>query len=189
VARRDQARAATKRNAAEIRRGLREVYRPDDVPAVERRLARRAREVGWRRAGREIAEQPQRFGRLKLGRIARLRPSSRDRLRNWSSFVGKASKNRAAFLSARAAAGPPGFQAARALSGLLSTWWKAQTKLDRQPERKVRLHDVATRAAALGVDAVKLAIAPNPWSVVRGALRAARLARDLARGVGRGMGM
>jgi hypothetical protein len=84
-------------------------------------------------------------------------------------------------------AGPAGFQAARQLLTLRRVYRRARGRHERA-DTKPLLLDVAAKTAALGVDAVKLAIAPNPWTVVRSALRAAELARDAVRGLGRGMG-
>jgi len=185
VADRNRAKGRTRRNAAEIRRALGEIYHPDDVPAVERHLVRRARQVGWREAGFEVRDRPDRFGRLRVGRLERLRRPVRRRLRAWTWHLAKSAGERATLLAARAVAGPAGHKAAERLLFARGAYLRAKSDFARWPKEKL-LQDVAMRAADLGMNAVKLTLAPNPWSVVRTAVRSVQLVRSVGRAMGRG---
>ena len=181
---RHDSRGGTRSNAKDIRQALTELYRHEDVPRVERRLVARARQVGWKQAGREIAERPQAYGRLRMPRVARLRPRGRRRLRYLAWNLAKAAGERAVLLAGRAVAGPLGHKAADKLLFARGAYLRSKTKFDRMPTEAL-LRDVAMRATDLGVNVVKLAVAPNPWDVVRTAVRSVQLARSASRVLGR----
>jgi hypothetical protein len=95
-------------------------------------------------------------------------------------------RHRGKLLRSRAAAGPPGFQALTQIGRLREVLKLVEGNAKPKRTREL-LQNIATRAASLGLDAVRLAIAPNPWDVVRTAARAAGLLREAARGLDRGM--
>lgn len=184
VEERVQSRTATRHNAEELRRALTAIYGPAEAPQAQKKLARRAHEVGWKQAGQEIRQNLARFGRLQLGRLARLTPTGRRLLQSLAWHLGKSAAERSVLLAARAVAGPVGHRAASKLLFARGVYLRAQSRFDKMPTQAL-LRDVAVRAGVLGLNVVKLAVAPNPWSVVRAAVRTAQLVQSTSRALGR----
>jgi len=180
-------RSACRSAASDIGRQLRQIYRPADLPEVRRRLVADAREHGWREAGRRLVAKPRRYGRFRS-------PSWRElgqfRTRRWLRGVLLRSVQRSAvdlavLRTARHTKGPGAYRAAGAVLSLQRSLVRAAHQRDALPSSEALLQRIAGKALALGVDSVRLAVAPEPLKLIRTALRAVELAREMGRGMSR----
>lgn len=190
IRRRRRIRDASRRAARKLESALDGLYRTDEVPSARRRLVARARDIGWDRAARELADHPRRFGKLRRRPVVRHHhvPGRLSRRRRRSILIKRllsAAKDIAVLRSARAVAGPPGFKAAYSAVFARRTLQRAHRRRRGLPSSKTLLKEIAGRALALGFSAVRLAMAPRPLAVVRTAVRSAQLARAVARGMER----
>lgn len=190
------------RNAGEVRReqrslrqqqwhlrqtlegNLRRVFVRDDVAPARRELVRQAREVGWREAGRRLADNPRKFGRVRGLGLGPVRNIDRDMAMRAAWRFGKFAAELAAVRSARLALGREGaravVQAVRAHRAIR----RADAALRRLPRRHELELEVGRKALALGVSLAELALKPNVLQVVKTAVRTLELVQSAARDLG-----
>jgi hypothetical protein len=139
------------------------------------------RRDGWQRTTRTLAREPERFGPLRNGRLARLRPAARwetreaagraaDRLGKLSGVRRQIRELQGEVRLARRVISPARRRALRAV------------KLARRlPSHRLLQSSLARVASRVGLEAAGFVLAPTP-------MRALRLAVRMVREVGRAMG-
>jgi hypothetical protein len=175
-------RTAQRQLTRELDRELRRIYVPEDVSRARRELVRQARQDGWRQAGRRLAQEPQRFGRVRGAGLGPVRSTRRTAALSSAVQLGRLAAQLATVRAARVTLGPSAVKAIFRLRSLGRTARRATAALDRLPSRRNLEVEVAKKAAALGVSLVHLTLAPNALSVVRTALHSAGLVREVSRG-------
>jgi hypothetical protein len=163
-------------------RELRRVYVREDVDRARRDFVREARRDGWRKAGRRLAQEPRRFGRVRGAGVGQVRNARRKAALRSAKYLGQLAAQLATTRAARVTLGPSAVKAMFRLRGLFRAAQRTSAALDRLPsERKLEL-EVGKKAAALGISVIHLALAPNVLTAARTALRTAGLVREVSRG-------
>jgi hypothetical protein len=146
------------------------------------RLVREARRDGWRKAGRRLAQEPRRFGRVRGAGVGPVRSARRESALRSAKFVGRLAAQLATTRAARVTLGPSAVKAMFRLRSLSRAAGRATKALDRLPSRRKLELEVGKKAAALGVSVIHLALTPNVLTAARAALRTAGLVREVSRG-------
>jgi hypothetical protein len=160
---------------------VRSVFVREDVAGARRKLVRQAREVGWREAGRRLADKPRTFGRVRGLGLGPVRNAERDEALRAAGRVAIFAAQFAASRSARLALGP---EAARAVVQAVRAERvirRTEAALRRLPRRHELELEVGRKALAFGVSLAELALKPNALQVVKTALRTLELVQSAVR--------
>jgi hypothetical protein len=177
-----RARTLHRQLSRELDQELRRVYPREELPRVRRELERHAQRRGWEKAGRRLAREPRRFGKVRGAGVGPVRSAQRSAALRASLRAGRLVADVAAVRATRIALGPTAAQALVRLKKLRRTAQRATAALDRLPSRRQLENELAHKAVALGLSVLHLALAPNPLRAVKTALRAAGLVRSAVRG-------
>jgi hypothetical protein len=114
--------------------------------------------------------------------VGRLETAQREAARRSAMHLAGLAAQMAAFRSARVVLGPAAVRAAGMLRRVMRAAERTARAVDRLPSRQKLELEVATKAVALGVSVVQLALAPNVARAAQTAMRAAGLVRAAVRG-------
>lgn len=171
-----------RRLEGELDQELRRVYPREEIPRVRRELERQAQRHGWEEAGRRLAREPRRFGRVRGAGIGPVRSARRSVALRSALRAGRLAADLAAVRATRIALGPNAAKALVRLKRLSRTAQRTTAALQRLPSRRKLELELANKAVALGLSVVHLVLAPNPLRAVKTALRTADLVRTAVRG-------
>lgn len=92
-------------------RELRRIYVREDVDRARREFVREARRDGWRKAGRRLAQEPRRFGRLRGAGVGQVRNARRTAALRSAEYLGRLAAQLATTRAARINLGPSAVKA------------------------------------------------------------------------------